>query len=73
MGANLNGKINGGRWSKTESVLHINILETMAIKFALQSLCQNIKNIHICIRSDDSAAVSYINNQGGSVSSLFVV
>lgn len=43
----------------------------MAIKFALQSLCQNMKNIHICIRSDNSAAVSYINNQGGSVISLF--
>ncbi|XP_052694156.1 uncharacterized protein LOC128172399 isoform X2 [Crassostrea angulata] len=70
-GANLNGKITGGRWSKTESVLHINILEIMAIKFALQSLCQNMKNIHICIRSDNSAAVSYINNQGGSVLSLF--
>lgn len=67
----VNGKITGGRLSKTESVLHINILEIMAIKFALQSLCQNTKNIHICIRTDNSAAVSYINNQGGSVISLF--
>lgn len=71
MGANLNGKITGGRWSKTESVLHINILEIMAIKFALQSLCQNMKNMHNCITSDNSAAVSYINDQGGSVLSLF--
>lgn len=27
--------------------------------------------IHICIRSDNSVAVSYINNQGGSILSLF--
>lgn len=70
-GANLNGKTTGGRWSETESVLHINILEIMAIKFAPQSLCQNMENTHICIRSDNSVAVSYINNQGGSILSLF--
>ena len=35
-------------------------MEIMAIKF-LQILCQNVRNIHICIRSDNSAAV---NNQG---------
>lgn len=70
-GANLNGKTTGGRWSETESVLHINVLEIMAIKFGLQSLCQNMENTHICIRSDNSVAVSYINNQGGSILSLF--
>lgn len=56
---------------KNRTSLHINILEIMAIQFSLQSLCQNMKNIHICIRSDISAAVSYIKNQGGSVLSLF--
>ena len=54
-GANLDGTTTGGRWSVAESVFHINILEIMAIKFALQSLCQNLRNIHICIRSDNSA------------------
>lgn len=66
-GADLNGITTGGRWSETESVLHINVLEIMAIKFALQNLCQNMENTHICIRSDNSVAVLYINNQGGSV------
>lgn len=69
-GANLNGKTTGGRWSESESVLHINDLEIMAIKFALQSLCQNMKNTQFCIRSDNSVAVSYIDNQGGSILSL---
>lgn len=69
-GANLNGKTTGGRWLESESAQHINILEIRAVKFALQSLCQNLSNIHICIRSDNSTAVSYINNQGGSIVSL---
>lgn len=49
-----------------ESILHINILELKAVKFALQILCNDIY-----IRPDNRAAVSYINNQGGSVILLF--
>lgn len=45
----------------------INILEILAIKIALISLCDHLENVHICIRSDNSGAVSYINNEGGSV------
>jgi hypothetical protein len=69
-GANLKGIHTGGRWAEVESSLHINILEILAIKFALLSLCNRIENAHICIRSDNSSAVSYINNQGGSIISL---
>lgn len=43
----------------------------MAIKCALLSLCKRIDKVHICIRSDNSSALSYINNQGGSIMSLF--
>lgn len=32
-----------------------------------------MSNNHICIRSDNSSAVSYINNQGGSVISLLEI
>lgn len=42
----------------------------MAIKFAQQSLCQNMENANFCIRSENSVAVSYINNQGGLILSL---
>ena len=72
-GANLDGVTTGGRWTQSESLLHINLLELMAVKFALQRLCHDLKHIHICIRSDNSSAVCYINNQGGSVMSLFEV
>lgn len=53
--------------------MHINVLEILAVKFALHSLCHKMSNNHICIRSDNSSAVSYINNQGGSVISLLEI
>ena len=55
---NLNGKTTGDRWLDYGSAQHINFLEGRAVKFALQSLCQNVSNIHICLRSDNSTAVS---------------
>jgi hypothetical protein len=72
LGANLKGIQTGGRWFGVESFFHGNILEILAIKFALLSLYNQIENAHICIRSN-SSAVSYINNQGGSVISLFEI
>lgn len=56
---------------QVDSLLHINVLELIAIKFDLLSLCYKIDKAHICIRSDNSSAVRYIYNQGGSVMSLF--
>lgn len=72
-GASLNGINTSGRWSEAEASLRINILEILAIKFALMSLSHHLENIHICIRSDNTAAVSNINNEGGSVISLFEI
>ena len=40
----------------------------MAIKFALQSFKGKIENSHVKILSDNSTAVAYINNMGGSKS-----
>ncbi|VDH88857.1 Hypothetical predicted protein [Mytilus galloprovincialis] len=62
-----------GRWSPQESVLHINILELKAIYFALKSLCKDCHDIHIIIHTDSSTAVSYINNVGGSVTTLLEI
>ena len=59
-------------WSLSESSLHINILEIKAIKYTLVSLCKNVSNFHLCVKSDSATAVSYINRKGGSVMSLFI-
>ena len=62
-----------GRWSLQEQEMHINVLEMKAILFGLTSLCKDTNGVHIQVKSDSSTAVSYINNQGGSVLSLLEI
>jgi len=59
-----------GRWTKEEKNLHINILELMAAKLALQSFLQNQSNLHVKIQLDNTTAVAYIKHQGGSKSHI---
>lgn len=58
----------GGRWMPSEATLHINVLELKAAFFALKCFCSNVTNQHIRIFIDNTTAVSYINNMGGSKS-----
>ncbi|KAK6186681.1 hypothetical protein SNE40_005966 [Patella caerulea] len=62
----------GGDWSLDEKTLHINVLETKAICMALRSFekCHYFKNRHIRIQCDNTTAVSYIKNMGGTKSSM---
>lgn len=60
-----------GRWKDDEKRLHINMLELLAVKYALFSLCQNIENCHVCDKSDSATAVHYLNNMSGSIKTLF--
>ena len=55
----------GGRWSKDESDIHINVLELKAVLLSLQTFLSHVTSSHIKIKSDNSTAVSYINNLGG--------
>ena len=64
-GANLNNTTTGGRWSTSESY-HINYLELKAILFGLQSLCKEVTHDHIRVMTDNTTAVSYVRNMGGS-------
>ena len=58
----------GGHWSQDESKLHINVLELKAVLFTLQSLCAKNSGVHIRSRIDNTTAVAYINNMGGTKS-----
>ena len=49
---------------------NINVLELLAVKYGLQSFASIIKNRHILVRCDNSTAVSYISNMGGTHSRL---
>lgn len=56
----------GGRWTDIEKLNHINYLEILAIFHALKSFTVYLKNIeHVKILTDNTTAVSYINNKGG--------
>jgi len=53
-----------GRWSLLESEHHINYLEFLAAFHALQAFVADKPNIHVRLKMDNSAAVSYINMGG---------
>lgn len=61
-----------GRWTCEELNFHINVLELLAVKYALLALCQEIRNCHLSIKSDSATVVHYLNSLGGSVKTLFL-
>lgn len=62
------GEETAGIWSKSESANHINILELLAIRFALSSLLSSKCSIHVKIMCDNTTAVNYISAMGGTKS-----
>ena len=56
----------GGRWSQVEAQDHINILELKAAFFALKSFVKYQTNQVICLKLDNTTAVAYLNNLGGT-------
>ena len=56
----------GGNWDALESEEHINLLEIKAAWFTIKSFCGNVKNAHIKILTDNTTAVAYLNEQGGT-------
>jgi len=58
----------GGRWSKLEQQLHINVLELLAIENGLKSFEDEIAGKHVKVMTDNTCAVSYIKDMGGSKS-----
>ena len=57
-----------GSWSSQERSFHINILELKAAFLAIQSFLKHKTNISIKLRLDNTTAVYYINNKGGTCS-----
>ena len=57
-----------GRWSIEEQNCHVNELELLAIKFYLQSFCKDLCSKVICIMSDNTTTISYVNHMGGTIS-----
>ena len=67
-GAVLGAQKTGGRWTPLETESHINRLELLAALFALKCYCSKMGNCHIQLQIDNTTAIAYINNMGGSKS-----
>lgn len=65
-GAVCEGESCGGRWTHEETQQHINFLEMQAAFFAIKAFCTKRYYSHIRLIIDNTTAVCYINNMGGS-------
>lgn len=63
-GAVLGNRNTGGRWLPTESVFHINVLELLAVFYALKSFGNEVAAKHVKFLIDNTTAVATINNMG---------
>jgi hypothetical protein len=55
-----------GVWSPQEKLLHISHLELRAVRLALLALVHQIEGKSVRLLSDNTVAVAYIRNQGGT-------
>ena len=60
--------VTGGVWSSQERLLHINCKELLAAWLGLQCYAKNMRNCHVHLKIDNTAAVAYINKMGGAPS-----
>ena len=67
-GAHLQELTASGIWSQDQSQLHINVLELQAIWLGLKAFSQRVENAKVALMSDNTSAVAYLRNQGGTKS-----
>ncbi len=64
-GTTCNGQAASGLWTGPRLLWHINCLELWAVHLALRHLRPLLLGKHVLVRTDNTAAVSYINRLGG--------
>ena len=67
-GAVCNGVRTGGLWASQEQKMHINCLELLVTELAMKSFLKSHRGVTVLLQLDNSTAVVYINNLGGTVS-----
>ena len=67
-GAYCEGTYTGGPWSTREKQFHINCLELLAATLAVKTFLKNQENKHVLLLLDNTTAVAFVNNLGGTVS-----
>ena len=63
-GAVMGNVSTGGAWLSGEISVHINVKEMIAIYYGLRSFIHNVTNVHVRVLTDNTTAVSVINNMG---------
>ena len=71
-GATCQGSDMGGPWSAQEKTRHINCLELLATTLALKTFVKDRTRLSVLLKLDNTSAVAYINNQGGTISKNLV-
>ncbi len=61
----MSGRSASGLWSGRHLLWHINCLKMLAVYRALKYFLPDLRGHHVLVRTDNTAAVSYINHQGG--------
>lgn len=69
-GGHLNNRATSGSWSLEEKLLHINALELKAILFVLQTFRRELKGHYIKVYCDNTTAMTYVNEMGGTRSQV---
>uniref|UniRef100_A0A914XGI4 Integrase n=1 Tax=Plectus sambesii TaxID=2011161 RepID=A0A914XGI4_9BILA len=67
-GAAWRGQSTSGRWTNAEHPRHINFKELLAAFLALKSFLRDVADVHVLFQCNNSAAVAYLNKQGGTAS-----
>ncbi|XP_031549386.1 uncharacterized protein LOC116286930 [Actinia tenebrosa] len=65
-GCDCQGIATGGPWSPEEAGKHINYLEMLAIKLALESFENKVSHKHVKLMVDNMTAVTILSNMGSS-------
>ncbi|XP_021355212.1 uncharacterized protein LOC110451492 [Mizuhopecten yessoensis] len=65
-GAYLNGQARSGSWTGDHLSEHINVLEMRAVLLAIQDLRSYLQDQVICVATDNSTVVAYLQKQGGT-------
>jgi len=56
----------GGQWTDTEKIAHINELELMAAWYGLKCLCLTLSDCHVKLMTDNTTTMVCINKQGSA-------
>ena len=65
-GAYLAGQTLSGEWSGDHLLEHINVLEMRAVLLAIEGFRTSLQGQMICLATDNSTVVAYIQKQGGT-------